>query len=113
MNKLKLNLLLILFVFNSCKKNENEIKILNINSERTDSLIPKNEHKYSIHYVKLKGVVDDSIWVSLGKNLNKIYLKKKIDTIISSDYYGGKGAYLIVNPYKSKKSNLTILHVID
>lgn len=113
MNKLKLNLFLILIVFISCRKNEPVIKIFNFKSEITDSLIPKKEHKYSIQYVKLKGTVDDSIWISFGKNLNKIYLVNEIDTIFRADYYGCKVANLIINPYKSKKSNLTIIHVID
>ncbi len=96
----------------SCDSDDNKRtithEILRFDKEIKDTLRPIKGKYYGAKSIYIKGFVDDSIYVSFGENHYKFFLNKKIDTIISMDYYGVKEAIFNFNPHKAKKGNLKI-----
>lgn len=100
----------ILLILSSCDDTvKKEYVITEFNKTITDTLYPiKNEGNYTHMYINIKGVTDDSIYVKFYEDNFSHYLKGKIDTTFSSEYYGYNKAYFTFNPYKAKKGNLNI-----
>lgn len=105
-------LLLIVISFISCTSDKvcHKHKIKEFNEKITDTLYPVKDGSYAIKIIKIKGYVDDSIYVSEGgEGSYKLYFKHTIDTVIKgSDYYGTHPAVFKFDPYKTKEGDLEI-----
>lgn len=110
MKKIVLSLLL-LPLLNSCThKDEKKHTDTIFKTPISDIIYPKKGVGYTTMSINVKGYVDDSIYVAFGKDKSwaKFYQSKKIDTIISVDYYGDIPATFYYNPYKAKKGRVEI-----
>lgn len=94
----------------SCKDNsyrEKEFNITNFKTTIVHSIAPIKGKFYVSKYIKVTGNTDDSIYVKFNGSF-KFYLKGKIDTIISGDYYGEKAVEFEFNPYKANNGKLKV-----
>jgi hypothetical protein len=90
----------------SCRKKE--YIITNFKEVIKDTITPVKGDYYGAKSINVSGFVDDSIYVKFNGSY-KFYLKGKIDTIISGDYYGEKEVEFEFNPYKAKKGKLKLI----
>lgn len=98
-----------IMLFFSCKENRNLI-VNDFKSVSVDSLIlhPKKNRSYLGMYYKIKGNIDDTLYIK-KINSKPIILKGKIDTIFNYEYYGQGGIMnIFIEPYKAKKRQLEI-----
>lgn len=102
-------ILTLILVLISCKKNQTIThEIISFDKQINDTINPIKGENYGAKFIHVNGYVDDSIYVSFGKNYNKLYLSKEIDTTFSTDYYGEGKAFFEFNPYKARQGNLKI-----
>ena len=73
-----------------------------------DTIKPKKGFTYAAKMIRVKGYVDDSIFVSFGNKYYGYYLSKEIDTIFNPDYYGEGDVIFIFSPYKGKRGKLEV-----
>lgn len=105
---------LILFIsllFISClHENKNEYSFEKFDKPIYDTIKPKTNIKYTTQSIKVKGYVEDTIYVSFGREriFTKFYLTKEIDTIINSDYYGAHDAIFVFDPRKCKNGKIKL-----
>jgi len=86
--------------------------ITHFNQIIIDTISPRKDIVYTTQLIKVKGFVNDSIYVSFGDKNRGYYLSKEIDTLFNPDYYGGHNAIFIFNPYKAKSGKLKIVFSI-
>lgn len=111
MKKLYLIKLIILLLLISCKNSKyrtKEYSITKFNKVIKDTISPIEGDYYASKSIIVSGIVDDSIYVKFNGSY-KFYLKGKIDTIISADYYGNSKVGFEFNPYRGKKGNLKVV----
>jgi hypothetical protein len=106
-----------LIIFYSCNKNEDRKKIIinNFSKIRKDTLIPKNIQSYYSSTIEVNGFSNDTILIKrfLTNSIYNIKLFGKIDTIVSSDYYGKNKIIYIFNPYLATKGKLNIEYSLN
>jgi hypothetical protein len=110
MKKIFLLKLVILITLISCKDNsyrKKEYIITNFKEVIRDTITPIKGDSYGAKSISVSGFVDDSIYVKFNGSY-KFYLKGKVDTIISADYYGESKVGFEFNPYKAKKGELKV-----
>lgn len=84
-----------------------EYKITDFNTEVTDTIFPKLNQNYTTKYIKLKGKVDDTIYIYIDSGYKR-YLVGNIDTIFSADYYGRYPVLYNFNPYRASAGELEL-----
>lgn len=102
-------ILFISFIFVSCSDSK-EIKryeTTDFDNEITDTLFPKSSGNYTTKYIKLKGNVNDTIYISIDNGYKK-YFTGAIDTTFSADYYGEHPVLYNFNPYKASTGKLEL-----
>lgn len=100
-----------LTLFTAACSNSEVIKkytITDFTKSITDTLSPVKGEIYTTQLIKLKGQVDDTIFVSFGKGTYKHYFVNDIDITINPDYYGGHDAIFVFDPYRATKGKLDI-----
>jgi len=103
-------LLLILFFLVSCH-DPNSHEIRDFSRPHTFTLKTEKGHHYATYSVRLEGVVDDSIAVSMHTLPKPQKFGGVIDTLIILDFYGEVNQLeLTVDPYKAKKGYLKVTH---
>ncbi len=110
MKKIFLIKLIILVTLVSCKDysyRKKEHVITNFKEVIKDTITPIKGDHYGAKSIGVSGFVDDSIYVKFNGSY-KFYLKGKVDTIISGDYYGEGKVGFEFNPYKAKKGKLKV-----
>lgn len=110
MKKSILIITLFFLVVVSCKDNsyrEKEYLVTDFKKSILDTISPIKGETYVSKYIKVSGNMDDSVYVKFNGSF-KFYLKGKIDTIISGDYYGEKEVEFEFNPYKANKGKLKV-----
>lgn len=112
MKKIFLIKLVILITLISCNNNNShrkkEYSITNFEEVIKDTITPIKGDSYGAKSISVSGFVHDSIYVKFNGSY-KFYLKGKIDTIISTDYYGESKVGFEFNPYKAKKGELKVI----
>ena len=102
---------LILIVVSCTKKQEIVHDLTSFKNQINDTISPLKEQAYAAKLIYVNGYVDDSVYVSFGRDSKK-YLTKEIDTSFSAEYYGEGKAIFIFDPYKAKKGKLKIKFLI-
>lgn len=108
---MKIKLLFIsILIFVSCNSKNSDykrFKVIDFSKKRIDTLKPIKNKSYVAYYIKVKGFTNDTVRIT-SKSFYDIKLTGKIDTVISSDYYGEDMIILSFEPYKAKKGKLEI-----
>ncbi|KAF2518324.1 hypothetical protein E0W68_09900 [Flavobacterium salilacus subsp. salilacus] len=110
MKTIYINLLLFISVlFASCSDGKivKTYKITNFDDEITDTLFPKSKENYTTKYIKLKGNVNDTLYISIDNGYKK-YFTGNIDTTFSADYYGKYPVLYNFNTYRASKGELEL-----
>lgn len=110
MKKVFLIKTIIFILLISCNNNsyrKKEHVITNFREAIFDTISPIKGDTYASKYIKVLGETDDSIFVKYNGSY-KFFLKGKIDTLISADYYGEKEVIYEFNPYIAKKGKLKV-----
>ena len=102
-----------IILFASCTNPDEKTHfVTKFNETIIDTIRPRKEIGYTTQLIKVTGFVNDSIFVSFGDKNHGYYLSKKIDTLFNPDYYGGRDAIFIFNPYKAERGKLKIVFSI-
>lgn len=106
----KIILLLIGGLMASCSNSrvEKEYTITEFNTPINEKLHPIEGETYTTQLIHVKGYVDDTVYVSFGEGTFKKKLVKEIDTSFMFDYYGGRPADFVFDPYKARKGKLKV-----
>lgn len=101
-------ILILLSCNNSDKSTRKVYEISKFDKTIIDSLIPLKNESYIGEYIKVVGFCDDTIKIQLQEGHFEHLLVGKVDTIFSTDYYGGFKVKFKFDPYKAKKGNLKL-----
>ena len=97
------------FLLSSCINGDEKKHIITkFDQSICDTIKPNKDISYTTKCIKVKGFVDDSVFVSFGDKDNGYFLSKQIDTVFNPDYYGGHEVIFLFKPYKAKKGNVEI-----
>ncbi|OIQ16613.1 MAG: hypothetical protein BM557_09890 [Flavobacterium sp. MedPE-SWcel] len=81
--------------------------ITNFTEKTRDTLYTIEGENYTTGFVKLKGTVNDSIYIIINDGYKK-YFNGDIDTISKVDYYGTNPMKFEFDPYKAEKGKLEV-----
>lgn len=97
-------------LLSSCSNSrvEKEYVIIEFTKTINEKLDPIEDKTYATQLIHVKGYVDDTVYVSYGEGTFKKFLVKEIDTSFMFDYYGGRPANFVFDPYKAKKGKLKV-----
>ena len=106
----KILIILAGILLSSCSNSrvEKEYTITEFTRPINERLHPIEGETYTTQLIQVKGYVDDTVYVSYGEGTFKKFLVKEIDTSFMFDYYGGRPANFVFDPYKAKKGKLKV-----
>jgi len=112
----KTTFILILLAMVSCvvyTKDRKKFVINDFSKVRLDTLIPNKNKSYYAYYIKVKGIVNDTIKIEM-MNYGGHYIipPGEIDTLLNADYYGKDTLIWAFNPYKATKGKLEIEYAL-
>lgn len=109
----KISFIFLASIFVSCSQGvEKRYVVKEFSKPIADTLKPIKDEQYSAKIIKIKGTVDDTIFVSFGGDSFKQYLTGKIDTIFNPDFYGETNAVFVFDPYKAEKGEIELIFSI-
>jgi hypothetical protein len=108
MKKCLIAFLPLLFLTSCIHGDEKKYVITKFDHPIYDTIKPLKDVGYTTQCIKVKGYVDDSIFVSFGDKRYGYYLSKEIDTLFNSDYYGDGEVQFVFDPYKAKKGKVEV-----
>ncbi|MDC6390859.1 hypothetical protein PP182_19395 [Maribacter sp. PR1] len=98
-----------LVIFFSCKKDYKKITINSFIQEKSLVVEPYSFMPYSMFNLKIKGYVNDTIYVKTEGAYNlEFKLHGAIDTLWYSDYYGEGPVKCTFLPYRATEGHLDI-----
>ena len=93
-----------ILIVSSCIKSIEKIYVISkFDSPVLDTIKPQKKYAYTTKCIRVKGYVNDSIFVSFGDKRKGYFLSKNIDTLFNPDYYGESDVQFYFDPFKAKK----------